>query len=146
MMGDDQARGRAVTVAATAVRPARNRARPPVRRPLDPLGAATGAGGVGRPAVLGGAGRCWPRVACEGMGDLPFFGPDAERADSRARRVGRAKAICATCPALLQCRAFALRTGQAFGIWGGLSEEELRFMRRGSGPARTSWKRLPAGS
>ena len=58
------------------------------------------------------------------MGDWPSFGPDTERAVSRARRVAHAKAICASCAALRQCRVFALRTGQTSGIWGGLSEGE----------------------
>jgi hypothetical protein len=49
------------------------------------------------------------------MGDWPFFGPDAERAVSRARRVTQAKAICASCAALLQCRVFAQRSGQTAG-------------------------------
>ena len=69
------------------------------------------------------------------MGEWPFFGADAEGAYARARRVGLAKAICASCPAVLQCRSFAVRTGQVFGIWGGLSEEELRLLNRKSTPA-----------
>jgi WhiB family redox-sensing transcriptional regulator len=35
-----------------------------------------------------------------------------------------AKAICARCPVLLQCRDFALATAQEWGVWGGLSEAE----------------------
>jgi len=131
-MGDPQARRRDVRVAAAAVRPVRNPTGPSVPVRPDPLGAATGAAGVRDPFVAGGAdGPRWPPAACAGMGDSPFFAPDhGERADTRARRVGRAKAICATCAALLQCRAFALRSGQDFGVWGGLSEEELRSLRR----------------
>ena len=136
-MGDPQARRRDVRVAAAAVRPVRNPTGPSVPVRPDPLGAATGAAGVRDPFVAGGAdGPRWPPAACAGMGDSPFFAPNhgerdhGERADTRARRVGRAKAICATCAALLQCRAFALRSGQDFGVWGGLSEEELRSLRR----------------
>ncbi len=144
-MGDRQARRRDVRVAA-AVRPVRNPTGPSVPVRPDPLGAATGAAGVYGPFVAGGAdGPRWPPAACAGMGDSPFFAPDHdEGADFRARRVGRAKAICATCAALLQCRAFALRTGQDFGVWGGLSEEELRFLRRRLGAAGTP-SRMPAG-
>ena len=91
--------------------------------PPDPPGVPTAATDTGRP-VASGAGPCWPPIACQGMGDWPFFGPDTERAVSRARRVAQAKAICASCAALLPCRVFALRTGQTAGIWGGLSEEE----------------------
>ena len=111
-----------VTVTRAVTNPAdtTNRIPPPV----DSAGVTTAAGNAGRPGAAGGAGLCWPPTACHGMGDWPFFGPDTERAVSRARRVAQAKAICAWCAALLPCRVFALRTGQASGIWGGLSEEE----------------------
>ena len=115
-----------MTVTVTATRAVTN---PPdtanrIPPPADPAGVTTAAGNAGRPGARGGAGLCWPPVACDGMGDWPFFGPDTERAVTRARRVAQAKAICASCAALLQCRVFALRTGQTSGIWGGLSEEE----------------------
>jgi len=35
-----------------------------------------------------------------------------------------AKATCARCPVLHQCRDFALATAQEWGVWGGLSEAE----------------------
>ncbi len=41
-----------------------------------------------------------------------------------------AKAICRRCPVREECLEFAMRTGQAFGIWGGLTEEERRALRR----------------
>ena len=93
-------------------------------RPPDPPGVPTADAETGRSVPTSGAGRCRPPVACQGMGDWPFFGPDTERAVSRARRVAQAKAICASCAALLQCRVFARRSGQTAGIGGGLSEEE----------------------
>jgi WhiB family redox-sensing transcriptional regulator len=80
------------------------------------------------------------------MGEWPFFGADAEGAYARARRVGLAKAICASCPAMLQCRSFAVRTGQVFGIWGGLSEEELRLLPHQSPPAKHRGNESPNGS
>ena len=42
----------------------------------------------------------------------------------------RAKAICARCPVRERCLAFALATGQEFGIWGGCDEAELRALHR----------------
>jgi WhiB family redox-sensing transcriptional regulator len=42
----------------------------------------------------------------------------------------RAKAICASCPVRQRCLAFALATGQEFGIWGGYDEAELRALHR----------------
>lgn len=40
--------------------------------------------------------------------------------------VSAAKAICATCAVLSECREYALRTRQPFGVWGGLDEEQRR--------------------
>jgi WhiB family transcriptional regulator, redox-sensing transcriptional regulator len=45
-------------------------------------------------------------------------------------QVVEAKAICARCPVRRQCLTFALRTRQADGIWGGMTEEERAFIRR----------------
>ena len=39
-------------------------------------------------------------------------------------QVTAAKAICAGCRVRRQCLAFALRTRQVHGIWGGLTEQE----------------------
>jgi WhiB family redox-sensing transcriptional regulator len=33
--------------------------------------------------------------------------------------VGKALAICATCPVRRQCREYALEAGEKFGVWGG---------------------------
>lgn len=40
-----------------------------------------------------------------------------------------AKKICRNCDVVAECLAFALRTGQTEGIWGGKSTRELRKMR-----------------
>ena len=39
-------------------------------------------------------------------------------------QVAEAKAVCAGCRVRYECLAFALRTHQAHGIWGGLTEQE----------------------
>lgn len=39
-----------------------------------------------------------------------------------------AKAVCARCSVLDNCRSYALRTRQPFGVWGGLDEDERRAM------------------
>jgi WhiB family transcriptional regulator, redox-sensing transcriptional regulator len=38
----------------------------------------------------------------------------------------RAKSVCAHCPVRRECLQFALATHQAYGVWGGMSEEERR--------------------
>ncbi|MDQ1685692.1 MAG: WhiB family transcriptional regulator, redox-sensing transcriptional regulator [Frankiaceae bacterium] len=40
--------------------------------------------------------------------------------------VSAAKRICAVCAVQPECRDYALRTRQPFGVWGGLDEEERR--------------------
>lgn len=42
-----------------------------------------------------------------------------------------AKRMCARCDVTEQCLAYALATGQRFGIWGGLSERERRKLEKG---------------
>ncbi|MFJ9675354.1 WhiB family transcriptional regulator [Streptomyces sp. NPDC101221] len=41
-----------------------------------------------------------------------------------------AKALCHQCPVMEQCRQWALDSGQDAGVWGGLSEDERRAMKR----------------
>jgi WhiB family redox-sensing transcriptional regulator len=40
------------------------------------------------------------------------------------------KAVCRVCPVSLECLAYALRHDERFGIWGGLSEQERRRLRK----------------
>lgn len=63
-------------------------------------------------------------AACRTVDSALFFGGDGERPRARRRRERRAKAVCATCPVLLPCRAYALVRREAYGIWGGLSERD----------------------
>ena len=37
-----------------------------------------------------------------------------------------AKAICSGCAVVVECRDYALRSRQPFGVWGGLDEEQRR--------------------
>jgi WhiB family transcriptional regulator, redox-sensing transcriptional regulator len=41
-----------------------------------------------------------------------------------------AKAICGLCEVRPECLEWALATGQDSGVWGGLSEDERRALRR----------------
>ena len=66
---------------------------------------------------------------CRGEDSSMFFHPDGERA--RAQREMRAKQMCRQCPVITQCRAHALKVGETYGIWGGLSESERDLMLKG---------------
>ncbi|WP_280390709.1 WhiB family transcriptional regulator [Nocardia brasiliensis] len=64
------------------------------------------------------------RGSCRGTDVSVFYSPDGERGKSRTARVDTAKRICRPCPVRAKCRDFALKTGEPFGVWGGMSEEE----------------------
>lgn len=45
-------------------------------------------------------------------------------------QIASAKSVCETCDVQEPCLQFALETNQDSGVWGGLSEEERRDIRR----------------
>ncbi len=45
-------------------------------------------------------------------------------------QIAMAKRICIGCPVRQECLDYALVSNQRFGIWGGLTEEERRPVRR----------------
>ncbi|MFJ9239839.1 WhiB family transcriptional regulator [Streptomyces anulatus] len=45
-------------------------------------------------------------------------------------QIEEAKAVCRRCPVMETCGDWALDTGQDTGIWGGLSEDERRAIKR----------------
>jgi WhiB family transcriptional regulator, redox-sensing transcriptional regulator len=69
------------------------------------------------------------RGSCGGMDPDIFFpvlvsGPSTS--GSAGRRVAAAKRICYACPVISECLTWALRHGEEWGVWGGLSEHERR--------------------
>lgn len=95
--------------------------------------AALLAGDVSAPRATGPApGEDWRSSAACHDTDPDLFFPLSGSGKS-LEQAERAKAICAGCPVRRACLAFALRTGQAHGIWGGVTEEErLRDRHRSS--------------
>jgi WhiB family redox-sensing transcriptional regulator len=68
------------------------------------------------------------KTACRDEDPDLFFpigmtGPALEQAE-------RAKAVCGRCEVSDQCLAWALKTNQQDGVWGGLTEDERRSLRR----------------
>jgi WhiB family redox-sensing transcriptional regulator len=51
--------------------------------------------------------------------------------DGGANETRQAKKLCQKCPVINECAIFALANGENFGVWGGLSANELRQIRRG---------------
>ncbi|WP_432575063.1 WhiB family transcriptional regulator [Kineococcus sp. SYSU DK005] len=67
--------------------------------------------------------------ACRQADAELFFHPELERGAARRRRDAAALAVCARCPVLRRCRAHVLQHPEAYGVWGGLSEEQREQMR-----------------
>ncbi len=72
------------------------------------------------------------RAACRDIDSAVFFSPDGERGPERLAREARAKAICARCPVIRECAAYALLAGERYGVWGGLSEQDRAALRLGA--------------
>ena len=71
--------------------------------------------------------------ACRQADPELFFHPELERGAARHRRDAAALAVCAECPVLRRCREHVLANREAYGVWGGLTEEqrEEEWNRRG---------------
>ncbi len=72
------------------------------------------------------------RAACVGE-DPELFFPVGTRGPA-LREIAAAKQVCARCPVIIQCLAFALHSGQASGVWGGTCEEERAVLLRMTRP------------
>ena len=73
----------------------------------------------------GQAGTDWQELAACRSAEPELFFP-VSAAGQSLEQAGRAKAVCAHCPVRRECLQFALATRQAYGVWGGMSEEERR--------------------
>ena len=51
-------------------------------------------------------------------------------------QIEEAKSVCRLCPVREDCLQFALESGQDAGVWGGLSEDERRALKRRNARAR----------
>lgn len=74
---------------------------------------------------------------CRGLAAELFF-PAGQICTQGAAQARAAKAVCQACPVRAACLEFSLAANQEFGIWGGLTEEERRPLRRARQQRRTS--------
>jgi hypothetical protein len=82
-----------------------------------------------RDVCLDGAECLYDPELHDGPADL------VETFDQEAARVEVAKQVCATCPVLDACLAYALRVRPAFGVWAGRTTAELADLYDASGAA-----------
>lgn len=80
--------------------------------------------------LTAGAGVNWSRAACLGKDPEMFFPDDYCQGKARARAIDEARRVCAHCPIMLDCREWANRTGQRYGVWGGVSQGERNRARK----------------
>lgn len=70
------------------------------------------------------------RAACREPGiDADLFFPVGDSGPA-VRQAAAAKAVCARCPVVAQCRDWALASAEPDGIWGGMTAAERRIARR----------------
>jgi hypothetical protein len=75
------------------------------------------------------------QAACAGMDQRAFF---ANGCHSR-EQVRAAQKVCDSCPVRAQCADYAVQIGEKWGVWGGMSQKELRQKRhRFTSRAKTS--------
>jgi WhiB family redox-sensing transcriptional regulator len=60
-----------------------------------------------------------------------------------ARQTFQAQRICAGCRVRQECLDFAMKTGEAHGIWGGTTPEERFRVRHQHTRRRRSWQEAP---
>ncbi|MFC9293972.1 WhiB family transcriptional regulator [Streptomyces sp. NPDC057011] len=75
-------------------------------------------------------------AACREVGSEQFYGPWNEPPRERQQRDQEAKQVCATCPVRKACLRHALRTGEPYGVWGGLTAKERGRFRAAARPGR----------
>ncbi len=68
------------------------------------------------------------RAACTGHEPSIFF--PAGESGPAAHQIALAKKICESCVVSQECLLYAIETNQVAGVWGGLTEEERRPVRR----------------
>ena len=51
-------------------------------------------------------------------------------------QIEEAKAVCRSCPVMDECLSWAMSSGQDAGVWGGMSEDERRALKRRNARAR----------
>lgn len=89
--------------------------------------AASRPGSVG-PTILTPASASLPGSACTGDPDAMFQGEDESRAAWAMRQVALVESVCGICPVKWICRREAIERGERDGVWGGLTQDELRAL------------------
>lgn len=76
------------------------------------------------------------RAACRDKNPELFF--PVGNTGAAYQQTEDAKAVCKTCDVIDDCLAYAMRTNQDYGVWGGMSEDERRTLKRRAMRSRRS--------
>lgn len=68
-------------------------------------------------------------VECEQL-PFAFFPEDSVHPSERRLMVSTAKEVCNRCPVQNQCADYGLAANEDYGIWGGLTAEDRKTLRR----------------
>lgn len=71
----------------------------------------------------------WRDLAACSSHDPSMFFPAGETGPA-AEQIAMAKRVCGGCDVRDECLSYAIETNQVAGIWGGLTEDERRPVRR----------------
>ncbi len=83
-----------------------------------------------------GEGMDWRHKAICRDEDPELFFPVGTSGPAIAQ-IADAKLVCARCPVTAECLSWALESGQDAGVWGGMSEDERRALKRRTARTRT---------
>ena len=76
------------------------------------------------------------RALCRDYEPELFFPTTSHLDTTEGRRVTNAREaqrICARCPVARECGRYALATRQAYGVWGGMTQEDRHNLTRARG-------------
>lgn len=78
------------------------------------------------------------RAACRHEDPELFF--PVGNSGPALRQISQAQAVCRRCPVVSDCLSWALRHGQATGVWGGLGEVERDAVGRSMTVHSKNWR------
>src|SRR5512135_722960 len=82
------------------------------------------------PAALPDSAGWQQAAACRFADRDLFFPPEEERGRYVGFRAAAAQRICRSCPVRGECLGYALAADERYGLWGGMTAEERRRLRR----------------
>ncbi len=72
---------------------------------------------------------CAPQNRPDGYENVQWVATTGQPQAERNRNTRAAREVCAMCPVVDDCVAYAVQSRQSFGVWGGMAAHDLRFRR-----------------